>query len=132
MVLSGVDLLKAEGSMMSTKKDVSGVTQDSMISGTLHREYKRCGRATCLCAHGRLHGPYYYVHTRDGNRQRKHYVRLADVAAVKAQLEERHTLAVQRREQKQQLDAVGHPGWQEYRRLVTVLREVGEVTNEKN
>jgi hypothetical protein len=38
----------------------------------------------CKCAHGLLHGPYWYRFWRDDGRLHKQYVPLADVAAVTA------------------------------------------------
>ena len=50
------------------------------IRGSLHVEWKRCGRSNCRCRDGRLHGPYYARHWREDGRQRKAYVRAYDVA----------------------------------------------------
>ena len=50
--------------------------------GSVHLEFKRCGRPNCRCRFGLFHGPYVYRHWREGGRQRKEYVpmdRLSDV-----------------------------------------------------
>ena len=44
--------------------------------GSLHPEWKRCGKPTCRCRLGALHGPYWYRHFREDGRQRKRYVPL--------------------------------------------------------
>jgi hypothetical protein len=52
------------------------------VVGSLHLEFKECGRPRCRCRRGLLHGPYLYRHWREGGRQRKEYVpmkRLGDV-----------------------------------------------------
>jgi hypothetical protein len=44
----------------------------------------RCGKPSCKCARGELHGPYFYRFRRTGRRLRKTYVRKSKAAAVKA------------------------------------------------
>lgn len=51
--------------------------------GSLHLEFKKCGRPNCRCGRGLLHGPYVYRHRRENGRQKKEYVpmrRLSEVA----------------------------------------------------
>ncbi len=43
-------------------------------SGSIHVEFKRCGKPTCRCMNGHLHGPYFYHHFREGYTQRKLYI----------------------------------------------------------
>ena len=68
----------------SAAKDriVPFVTQDEAWSGSLQPEYKRCGKRTCRCSSGELHGPYWYYHWRENGRQRKLYVPRDEVAGV--------------------------------------------------
>ena len=56
---------------------------------TLLTTWTRCGKPHCRCREGRLHGPYYALHWRDGTIQSRRYVRAADVPAVRAILEKR-------------------------------------------
>ena len=69
-----------------------GVTE---VAETLYKipalltTWTRCGRATCRCNEGLLHGPYHALHWREGNVQRRRYVRAADVPAVRVILEKR-------------------------------------------
>ena len=51
--------------------------------GALCAQWKRCGRPTCRCARGRLHGPYHCLFWREGGRLRKRYVRRADVDSLR-------------------------------------------------
>lgn len=43
----------------------------------------RCGKAGCRCAQSERHGPYWFLRWRDGDRQRRRYVKAADVPAVR-------------------------------------------------
>jgi len=56
----------------------------------LVRHRVRCGKPTCRCATGEGHGPYFFLHWRDGAVQRRRYVRQADAAAVRRVIERRH------------------------------------------
>ncbi len=49
----------------------------------------RCGKRTCHCATGEGHGPYWFLHWREGTVQRRRYVRHADVPAVRTMIERR-------------------------------------------
>jgi transposase len=39
--------------------------------GSLHAEWKRCGKVKCRCTDGGLHGPFFYCHERRAGRQHK-------------------------------------------------------------
>ena len=45
------------------------------LKGSIHIEWKRCGKLNCRCVGGNLHGPYYYRHVIVQGRQTKRYVR---------------------------------------------------------
>ena len=47
-------------------------------------QYVRCGKRSCRCARGLLHGPYFYCFWREGGRLKKAYVRKADVENVRS------------------------------------------------
>lgn len=57
------------------------------LAGSLHLEWRRCGKPACWCAEGRLHGPYYARRWREGCRQRKAYVPANEVAATLVAIE---------------------------------------------
>ena len=46
------------------------------------KQFVRCGKPSCRCAQGHLHGPYYYEFSRKGERLVKRYVKKADVEAA--------------------------------------------------
>lgn len=48
---------------------------EALLRGTLMTQGRRCGKESCRCAHGELHGPYVYLSvTRPGRRPRMVYV----------------------------------------------------------
>ena len=49
----------------------------------------RCGKPACRCATGDGHGPYWFLYWREGTRQRRRYVKQADLAVVRAVVERR-------------------------------------------
>jgi hypothetical protein len=59
-----------------------GETLPKMVVGSLHLEFKRCGRARCRCRRGFLHGPYVYRRWREDGRQRKAYVPMKRLSEV--------------------------------------------------
>jgi hypothetical protein len=56
--------------------------------GSLYAEMKRCGKPTCRCTRGDLHGPYWSLRWRQGGCQRRRYVRPDDVEQVRASLDQ--------------------------------------------
>jgi hypothetical protein len=56
------------------------------LPGSLHAEWVRCGKVSCKCARGALHGPYWRHQWREGGRTRRRYVRQADLGDVRAAL----------------------------------------------
>src|SRR5437764_14682289 len=58
------------------------------LPGVLLANGVRCGKPSCRCARGELHGPYLYRRWREGGRQRRQYVRPADLERVRAALTE--------------------------------------------
>ena len=55
-----------------------------MLKGDLMEQMVRCGKPTCHCRDGKLHGPYHYRVWREGEKIRKEYVRPEDAAGVRA------------------------------------------------
>jgi uncharacterized protein DUF6788 len=56
------------------------------LRGSLHAELKRCSKPSCRCARGDLHGPYWSLRWREGNRQHHRYVRPAEITTVRTAL----------------------------------------------
>jgi hypothetical protein len=61
-------------------------------TGSLQREWRRCGKPRCRCASGMRHGPYWYLRWREGGRQRRRYVPRERVDTTRAALEQRRRL----------------------------------------
>jgi len=60
--------------------------------GSLHLDWITCGKPTCRCARGMLHGPYVYRHWRHRGKQRKVYVPMADLPRILAEMERQREL----------------------------------------
>ncbi len=58
------------------------------LPGVLRAERVRCGKRTCRCARGQLHGPYLYRRWFEGGRQRRRYVKPDEADHVRAALAE--------------------------------------------
>jgi len=71
-----------------------GETLPKMVVGSLHLEFKRCGRARCRCRRGFLHGPYVYGRWREDGRQRKAYVPMKRLSEVLLNIENQRAAAL--------------------------------------
>jgi hypothetical protein len=63
------------------------------LPGSLHLEWRSCGKATCRCTRGHLHGPYWVRRWWENGHQRKAYVprkRVADVVVGIARWRQLH------------------------------------------
>jgi hypothetical protein len=61
------------------------------LRGSLHLEWKRCGKSKCRCRAGRLHGPYVIRRWRHDGRQSKAYVPAAKLMATLLAIEARRS-----------------------------------------
>ena len=64
------------------------VPKTEALPGWLQAQRVRCGRPNCHCTTGPGHGPYWYRRWRDGGRQRRQYVKPADLERTKAAIAE--------------------------------------------
>lgn len=87
------------------------------MPGSVHAQYVRCGKPTCKCARGELHGAYFYHFVRVGGRLTKRYLKAHEVEqmriACKAQREEDKVRRARSRET-----------WQLLREMKARLRDV--------
>ena len=44
------------------------------------QQFKKCGKLTCKCNSGALHGPYFFYFYRDGGKLKKSYIRKAETS----------------------------------------------------
>ncbi len=84
----------------------------------LVRHGVRCGKAGCRCRRGFLHGPYAFLYWRDErSRQRRRYIRAADVGAVEQIATRRRFIDQEARRRRDQAS-------EELRALLRWLREL--------
>ena len=62
------------------------------LPGSMHLEWRRCGKPTCRCARGQLHGPYWVRRWRHRGKQRKAYVPRERLGKVMAGIAAWHRL----------------------------------------
>ena len=101
---------------------------DGELLGSLHQEYKRCGKSTCRCASGLpadLHGPYWVRRWRDAaGRTRKQYVRKDDVNSVRDAIERRVQRLKVEREKRQRHMGRGVYSWKGQEEDDEITREL--------
>jgi hypothetical protein len=85
--------------------------------GAICAQWVRCGRPTCRCARGDLHGPYHYLFWRGHGRLRKRYIRKADAAAARAACDAH-------RESERRTRELVRAEWREWLALRARLREI--------
>jgi hypothetical protein len=82
------------------------------LPGVVLAQRVRCGKSSCRCARGTLHGPYFFRFWREDGRLRKSYVKPAELEQVRARCEAR----------RQRLLALKE-GWDTWRVLLAGIRE---------
>lgn len=95
-------------------------TNDSLpkkIPGSVHSQYVRCGKPTCKCARGELHGPYFYHFVRVGERLTKRYLKAHEVEQIRL-------ACTAWREEDKERRARSRETWQLIREMKARLRDV--------
>ncbi len=90
------------------------------LPGAVCAQMVRCGKSNCKCAHGRLHGPYFYHFKRVNGALVKRYIKGKDASTVRAACDAR------RREERRQREARGN-NLRRFRGLIRQLRESEEL-----
>lgn len=98
-------------------KTKTGNPLPKMLPGSVHAQYVRCGKATCKCARGELHGAYYYHFVRVGGKLTKRYLKAHEV-------EQMRDACLARREDEKAQRARSSETWRQFRELTARLREV--------
>jgi hypothetical protein len=88
-----------------------------MLPGSVHAQYVRCGKATCKCARGELHGAYYYYFVRVGGKLKKRYLKAH-------QVEQMRNACLARREGEKAQRTQTRKSCQQLRELLAQLREL--------
>ncbi len=89
------------------------------MPGSVHQQYVRCGKATCKCARGELHGAYYYHFVRTAGKLTKRYLKPHEV-------EQMQTACLARREVEKTQRARSCETWQLIREMNARLRDVAK------
>lgn len=88
-----------------------------MLPGSVHQQFVRCGKATCKCAGGELHGPYYYHFVRAAGKLTKRYLKAHEV-------EQMRTACLAWQEELRARRAQSCETWQMIREMNARLRDV--------
>ncbi len=89
------------------------------MPGSVHQQYVRCGKATCKCARGELHGAYYYHFVRIGGKLTKRYLKPHEVEQMQT------ACLTWRREQKARRAQLSET-WRRLREMNARLRDVAK------
>jgi len=82
----GVETLGRTERGRAGRKTGDSLRKTGPLPGILRAELVACGKPACRCARGQLHGPYWYRRWREDGRQRRQYVRPAEVERVREAL----------------------------------------------
>ena len=85
--------------------------------GTVHRQFVRCGKASCKCARGELHGAYYYHFVRVNGKLKKRYLKPEQIEKVQG-------ACLKRREEQRTQRVKTRKVWQSLREIVAQLRQL--------
>ncbi|MCA1624990.1 MAG: hypothetical protein LC778_14560 [Acidobacteria bacterium] len=88
-----------------------------MMSGSVHKQFVRCGKTTCRCARGELHGAYYYYFKRVNGKLSKRYLKPHEVKQMQA-------ACLAWREEKRAGRAHSRETWRLIRKMSARLRDV--------
>ncbi len=108
----GATFVAGNGLPSSFMNKKQAETLPKMLPGVVCTQWVRCGRPSCRCAQGKLHGPYHYRFWRQAGRLRKVYVSSAELDRVQGQCETRRNWRRELRESREYL-----------RCMVAILRE---------
>ncbi len=109
-----VILLEGSAKVLKTK---TVKTLPKMALGTVHSQVVRCGKPSCKCASGELHGPYFYHFQRINGSLVKRYVKAADVADMRAACDAR-------RKNRRQESSARKASVRTLQQMLTKLREI--------
>jgi hypothetical protein len=94
-----------------------------ILPGTVHAQFRRCGKSNCKCTtRDELHHSYYHF-VRIGGKLHKRYLKPDEVERIKV------GCAVRQREEKQRRDQTKE-NWQIFRESRAAFREVRDALNQ--
>jgi hypothetical protein len=92
------------------------------VSGSVQRQFKKCGKSNCRCARGELHGAYYYHFVRVGGKLIRRYLKAGEV-------EQTRQACLVRRSQTKAERINSNKAWQQLREIRESLRSVEDFYN---
>lgn len=94
-----------------------------ILPGTVHAQFRRCGKSNCRCRTlGELHGAYYHF-VRIGGKLHKRYLKPSEVEPIKAGCSARQRVEKQRRNQAKE-------NWKAVRESRAAFREIRDSLNQ--
>lgn len=109
--------LVSEGGEEMKNKTEDLLPKIAAQGGTVHRQFVRCGKASCKCARGELHGPYYYHFVRVSGKLTKRYLKTHEV-------EQMRIACLARREENRTRRARSRASWLLIREMKARLRDL--------
>lgn len=71
------------------------------------QQYRKCGKASCKCNTGALHGPYFYYFYREDGKLKKSYIRKADAAELWESYSQQRLIQKQRAADRREFTELG-------------------------
>jgi hypothetical protein len=90
-----------------------------ILRGSVHRQFKKCGKSNCKCFSGELHGPYFYHFIRSNGKLKKRYLKAEEVEQTRLACLARQNIEKSERDNSQAV-------WQ---RLREIRAEIRSFTN---
>ncbi len=87
-----------------------------MLRGSVHQQFKKCGKPNCKCTRGTLHGAYYYHFVRMDGKLKKQYLKASEVEPIQ-------TACIARQQAEKEKRANDRAFWQRFRALRAEMRE---------
>jgi hypothetical protein len=83
------------------------------------QQFRKCGKPSCKCNSGSLHGPYYFYFYREDGKLKKSYIRKAEAQALWESYSQQRELQKQRAADRKRFTEMC---W-EFRRIDQLLSE---------
>lgn len=87
--------------MVSVTENKNSDSLPKTLPGAVCAQKVRCGKPTCKCSRGELHGPYFYRFVWQNGRQRKLYIRRDDVEQIRQACKTNRDEAHRRRKERE-------------------------------
>lgn len=93
-----------------------------MQRGSVHQQFKKCGKPNCKCVRGELHSTYYHF-VRENGKLKTRYLKASEVEEIQQ--------ACLLRRSRQKVERVNsNKAWQQLREIRESLRSVKDFYNQ--